>query len=279
MSLAYIDQQILIYFGFFVVIIGVFGNGLNIFIFLSARNYRTTPCTFYFLIASIFNIAYLAINMIARIFSTGFGIDLTRTSDSWCKIRQLCVFSLDLISLSCSCLATIDQFFVTSQSVRLRRLSSIKWTYRIVIIVIVISLAQEAPFIFTQSISPITGTCTNSNPAYAIYVSAHVIGLICVIPVTVMMVFGYLGYHNIQLTRVLAEQRADRQLIRTLLIQMALAVICFIPYGISIAYVLSTSKVSKDSNRLAIESFASTLITLLFYCYFAVRIFTSYICD
>jgi hypothetical protein len=59
---------------------GVIGNGLNIFIFSSVQNYRQTPCTFYFLIQSISNILFILINLTSRIVSTGYGIDLTRTS-------------------------------------------------------------------------------------------------------------------------------------------------------------------------------------------------------
>ena len=88
MSLLSLDQQITIYGGLFLLIIGVIGNGINILVFSTFRNYRTTLCTFYFLIASVFNIAYITINLISRIVGVGFGIDLTRTSISWCKIRE-----------------------------------------------------------------------------------------------------------------------------------------------------------------------------------------------
>ncbi|CAF4295643.1 unnamed protein product, partial [Adineta steineri] len=104
MSLIYIGQQITIYGGIFIFITGSSGNLMSILVFSSVRNYRTTPCTFYFLIASIFNIIYLANNLISRIVSTGYGIDLTKTSVSWCKLRVYIGNSVTLISLSCSCL-------------------------------------------------------------------------------------------------------------------------------------------------------------------------------
>ena len=80
MSLPYIGQQITIYFGWFVVIIGMIGNSLNIWIFSSVRTYYRTSCTFYFLIASIDNILYLTTVSISRIIMSGYQIDLTRTS-------------------------------------------------------------------------------------------------------------------------------------------------------------------------------------------------------
>ncbi|CAF4326776.1 unnamed protein product [Adineta steineri] len=79
MSLLYLSQQITIYGGLILVTIGIFGNSMNILVFSTIRSYRTTPCSFYFLISSIFNIAYVTINLISRIVSTGYGIDLTHT--------------------------------------------------------------------------------------------------------------------------------------------------------------------------------------------------------
>jgi hypothetical protein len=273
MSLSYIGEQITIYGGFFIVIVGIVGNGINILVFSSVHNYRRTPCTFYFLIASISNIADITINLISRIVMVGYGIDLTRTSTSWCKIRQFCLFTLSLITLTCSCLATIDQYFATSQSAYLRRFSNIKWAHRIVMIVIIIWCLHGIPVLLFYNISPITTTCVNTNNSYAVYGLIYLLGLICAIPVAVMVLFGYLAYRNIHLTRVLAEQQADRQLIRMILIQVLLVVICIVPYGINSAYELITSGISKDTNRLISEGFALTILSLVSYLYYAVCLF------
>jgi hypothetical protein len=254
----------------FLIVGGVIGNGINVLVFSTARTYRTTPCTFYFLIASIFNIAYITINLISRVVSAGFGIDLTRTSISWCKTRNFCLFTLSLITLTCSCLATIDQFFATSQSASLRRLSNIKWAHRIVFIAIIVWCLHGIPVILFFNISSITGTCVNTNANYAIYVPIYLLGFICGTPVLVMVVFGYLTYRNIHLTRVLAEQQADRQLARMTLIQVVLIVICIVPYAMYNIYNLITAGMSKDVNRLISEGFAYTFFSLVSYFYYAV---------
>jgi len=85
MSLLYIGEQLTIYGGFFFLITGIIGNVMNILIFSSERSYRRTPSTFYFLVGSIDNLVYIMINLISRIVSTCYGIDLTRTSSIWCK--------------------------------------------------------------------------------------------------------------------------------------------------------------------------------------------------
>ena len=86
--------------------------------------------------------------------------------------------------------------------------------------------------------------------------------------------FGYLAYRNIRLTRVLADQHADRQLIRMVLIEAVLVAISYIQYGINGAYTVITSRVSKDENRLRIEYFVSTVANLMCYLYFSVGSFS-----
>jgi hypothetical protein len=139
MSLIYIGQQITIYGGYFFLLAGLVGNGVNVFVFSSVRTYRTTSCTFYFLVCSIDNIIYIMINLIYRIVTIGYGIDLTHTSIIWCKVRHFFTSTPPLISFTCSCLAVIDQFLVTSQSVYLRSCSNMKLAYRILFIMIIIS--------------------------------------------------------------------------------------------------------------------------------------------
>jgi hypothetical protein len=115
--------------------------------------------------------------------------------------------------------------------------------------------------------------CVNTSSSYSFYVSIYIIVLVCAIPSIVMLTFGYLTYCNIQLTRVLAEQQADRQLTRMILIQVAFVVTCFVPYGINSIYGLVTSGVSKDTNRLIIENFVIIFLALIIYIYYAVCIF------
>ena len=145
MSLTSTGQIIVIYGGLFLLVAGVIGNGMNILVFASIRSYRTTHCTFYFLITSIANMIYLLIILLIRIISTILTIDLSRISIVWCKSRIFVIGICSLTSLACSCLATIDQFFMTSQSVNLRRCSNIKWSHRIVFIVLILSCIQGIP--------------------------------------------------------------------------------------------------------------------------------------
>jgi hypothetical protein len=273
MSLSYIGQQLNIYGGFFFFVTGLVGNGMNIFIFSSVRTYRTNPSTFYFLIGSIINLIYIIVNLTIRIVSAGFGINLVTTSLIWCQMRAFIVGSLSPISFTCSCLATIDQFLTTSQNVNLRLCSNIKSARRIVIIIIIIWCLHGIPVFLFYNIPPITYGCASTNSAYGAYVAVFVSVIICAIPVFVIIVFGYLGYRNIRLTRRLIEQRADRQMAKMTLIQAILVAISISPSGIYGIYLYITTGVVKDAHRIAIETFANIVLVLVSYFFYIVCLF------
>jgi hypothetical protein len=270
MSLLYISQEITIYGGIFLFVTGTVGNGMNIFIFSSVRTYRTTPYTFYFLIGSICNILYILINLTIRVITTMYGIDLTTISVTWCKMHSFGIGLFGLTSFTCSCLATIDQYLVTSRNASLRRYSNIKLAHLIVFIVIIIWSLHGIPIFIFYDILPITKTCDSTNTIYSLYIFIYLVAYMFIIPILIMVIFGYLTYRNISLTRALAEQHADRQLIQMILIQLALVIFCMSPFGFFSMYILITAKVPKGLNQQMEEYLISTIFLLITYFYYIV---------
>ncbi|UJR12698.1 hypothetical protein I4U23_016872 [Adineta vaga] len=268
MSLIYIAQQITIYGGFCLLITGVLGNAINVYIFSIVRSYRKNPATFYFLIASIFNIVFLMINLSIRI-ALGFNIDVIQISTNWCKARNYLLYTLAMIVLACPCMAMIDQFLVTSRQAKLRSLSNIRWAHRLVIIVIIISNLQGIPAALSYDILPTTEKCEITNSNFVKYKLVFLLGLLTVIPITITLLFGYLTYRNIHSIQALASEHADRQVARMTLFQVVLVNVCLIPYGIIVSYIYVTQNQTKDSTRLIRESFAVTLLTLWDYGYYS----------
>jgi hypothetical protein len=133
-SLTVIGREITIYGGFLILIVGVLGQLTNIIVFLSLQTFRQNSCAFYLIIMSIVNIGQLLLGLFTRILIAGFGIDWTLTSLVYCKFRipflQLC----SLMSYTCLCLATIDQYFATCTRRRWQQWSSIKTAHRLTII-------------------------------------------------------------------------------------------------------------------------------------------------
>ncbi|CAF1149376.1 unnamed protein product [Rotaria sordida] len=134
------------------------------------RQYRTTPCTFYFLIGTVHDLLLILIVLGLRLVTVGFGIDLTRMSVVWCKARYYFFCTWAGILLTCQCLATLDQFLVTSKNARLRRLSTIKGAHRAVVVTLIVWWGQCIPWLIYQNISPINGACIYINPIFLRYV-------------------------------------------------------------------------------------------------------------
>jgi hypothetical protein len=265
MSLTYIADQLTIYFGSIFLVTGLIGNGINTFIFSSVDTYRRNPCTFYCLIASINNILYILINLIARITAALYNVDLTDTSIIWCKTRAFFAAFLCPISLTCPCLAIIDQFLVTSPNVNIRRCSNIKCAHRIVLVVIIVWSIHGIFGPLFYNISSLR--CISFNASYVTYSTIYVILIVCAIPVSVMSLFGWLTYRNISRTIILVRLRADHQLVRMILTEVILVIISITPYGIDITYRTITSGIPKDIDRQTKESFATTVLTLVTYLY------------
>ncbi len=270
MSLLYISQQLTIYCGLFFFVTGIFGNGMNIFIFSSIHTYRKTPSSFYFLMASIINTLYILISLPFRIVSVGYGNDSPSISIIWCKMYQFLIGVLSLISFTCCCLATIDQFFVTSRNARLRRCSNIKWSHRIVFIVIIICCLYGIPALLYADIVPPMNTCSYDNSIYYQYSLMYVLIFLCIIPVLIMSVFGCLTYRNIRQTIVLVGQHADRQLVRMTLTHIVLVLISVVPFGIYDTYIVITSGIVKNYDRRMIEALVGAIVGVIFYFYYVV---------
>jgi len=110
-------KQISIYLGIPILIIGVIGGFLNIIVFLSLKTFRQNSCAFYLTIMSFVNIGLLLTGLMSRITISGFDIDWTQTSSFYCKFRVYTDQFSILMSLTCICLATIDQFMSTNSPI------------------------------------------------------------------------------------------------------------------------------------------------------------------
>jgi len=271
MSLINISRQITIYGGTILFIFGLIGNFLNIVIFTSVRTYRQNSCVLYFLNSSIFNFIYISINLSTRILSIGFGIDPTRTSLIWCKIRSFCIPTFAQIIVYSTCLATISQFILTSRNARIRQLATTKSTYKIIFILNLFWILHGIlPLIFFQITSD-TKICTYITAGYAIYAQIYLLALNNCIPVFTMLVFTYLTYKNLHQTTFLVEHGIDRQLVRMVFVQVALSLVSLSPYGIMSAYSVAITSTVKDKNRILIENFMWAILSLWTYIFYAVN--------
>ncbi|CAF1167196.1 unnamed protein product [Rotaria sordida] len=284
-SLAFIAQEICIYFGIPLLIVGILGGVLNIIVFLSLRTFRQSSCAFYLTIMSIVNIVQLITGLLARIMITGFGIDWTQTSLIFCKLRYFLFPIAALISFTCITLATIDQYFATCFRPHWQQWSNIQVAYRLTTIFSIIWILHGIPYLifFNQNISPTTGKiiCTSTNNIFIQYRSYFVtLVLTGVLPIVITILFGSLAYYNVRRlayrTLPLVRRELDKQLTVMVLAQVIVNAFTILPYAILVALTLNTNLMNDPVIAIRIQ-FTATITTLLYYTNFGSPFFI-YVC-
>jgi hypothetical protein len=276
-----ISNQVTIYAGTSLFVIGVLGNSINACVFY--KNNLKNPSNFLLFLVSCLNIIYIHIGLLTRVLAHGFNIDITILDTSWCKIRYFLVQVCSLTSLSCVCYAMIDQFFISSQYGRLRRLSKISTTRKVTLIIIFVWILYTIPtIIFTDHIPLSNGqiVCNSlpDNLAFIRFTSYFNLPIVWAIgPVSVLIVFGILTYHNINLMRGNRNrERTQRHLTSMILLQVIFITIGAIPFAVLYTYLGITLFVIKSPDRQALENFLENIVAIISYFSYSCSFFVYY---
>ncbi|CAF1502012.1 unnamed protein product [Rotaria sordida] len=237
-----ISQQVTIYLGLFILIIGFFGGLLNIIIFLSLQTFRQNSCAFYLTAMSFANIIHLTINLLSHIIITGYEINLTAKSIIYCKIQFFLVELFLLTSLTCMCLATLDQFLATCSNPFWHRWNNIKLARYVLIGTILFWLLHGIPTIiyFDIIVSPSNMNqyvCLITNTIFQQYITyGFVFILMGLLPLIIMVLFGSLAYYNVRnlayRTVPLVRRELDKQLTKMVLVQVIYNIFVLTPFVI-----------------------------------------------
>ncbi|CAF0785872.1 unnamed protein product [Adineta steineri] len=281
--LALAGKQITIYLGIFTLVAGVIGGLLNIIIFLSLKTFRESSAAFYLTIMSIVNVGQLLTGLLSRIMTSGFGIDWTSTSLFYCKFRWYCFNICATTSMTCICLAIIDQYLATASRAQWRQWCNMKVARRLVVLFVLIWIIQSIPYLiyYDHVVSMTAGTvaCVNTNyilQQYSTYVSLLIFQKL--LPICITFVFGLLAYNNVQQlsyrTAPLVRRELDKQLTVMILVLIVFAFFTNIPY--TVIYIVSTiPQFTQDPVISAQIQFANLVATYLVYIYFAVSVLKS----
>lgn len=255
--------------GFLFFLIGISGNLLNliIFKFIDIKN----PSIFLLFVSSIFNIIYLFDGLLTRILSVGFQIDPTRDNLIWCKTRTYIGQSCSLISLTCVCYAWFDQLLIISKKEKYRRLSNLKITKIILLIIILYWFIYMIPFsILAEHVS--TGNNTFVCNVYRNYYFNkyfsyfHQPILSSIIPILFILIISLFIHQNLNNLRINQQRlRFQKNLIKMIFFQTISIIIQTIPYGFVSMYLTLTSNVNKSLDRSAIESIILNISSIFYY--------------
>lgn len=278
--LAYATQEISIYFGIPMLIFGVIGGILNIIVFASLKTFRRNSSGFYLMVMSFINIILLLTGLLSRITISGFNIDWTQTSGFYCKCRVYINQLSILMSLTCICLATIDQFISTSSSIHVHYKNNIRLARFLIILFLFLWALHGIPYLFYYNliISPSTGNgvCTITNSIFQQYVIyGFLVILSGILPLFITILFALLSYHNIQQiahrSLPLARRGLDKQITIMVLVHGFCELFTLLPYIITSTIILDTTLIN-DRISGAYLQFMKIVTMFLYYLYFVVKL-------
>lgn len=279
-----IAQNILLYGGSIILILGVLGGCFNTIVLISLRTFRENSSAYYLLIMSIVNIGQLLTGLSSRITISGFAIDWTQMSLFYCKFRYFIFQFSTLLSFSSLCLATIDQYFATCSNPRWQRWSNIKHSHRFIGLFTAAWILHGIPFLifYNHATLPTTGIifCTSVNIIFLKYYSyGFLLILNGILPVSLTGIFGLLAYQNVRTiayrTVPLVRRELDKQLTVMVLTQVICNCFLIIPFSIvnTIAFHISSTT---DQNIIATIQLIGAITVCLYYSFFAVKVFFFY---
>jgi len=277
------NRQVITYTGIPILIAGLLGGILNTIVFLSLKTFRQSSCAFYLTILSIANINQLMAGLLSRIMITGFNIDWTQISLFYCKFRTFSFQVTTMISFTCICLATIDQYFATCSRTKWQQWCNIKIGQRMIVIGILIAIIEQSPclifydhVISSEKGKIICDTTNNGFVQFNAYFNYLFVGNI--LPHSITFSFGLMAYHNLQQiayrTVPLVRRELDKQLTVMVLVQIVYTLVTILPN--TILYLILSYGNIQNLVIIPYLRFAYAVTTSLYYTCFAVSDFDFY---
>lgn len=273
-TILYIFENLYVYLSFIILIFGLIGNILNIFIFLNEKSFHKNQCVFYLISESIINSIQLLITFTSRICVSVLNYDPMQTSLTWCKIRSMIAQACTLISMTTVCLLVVDQYLSTHYNPRIRKKSTLELAQILNVINISIWLLHGIPFLLFFEIRPLLG-CTPYNPFFLMYYKFfHFPILIGFVPISIALTFSILSYRNVRhiIQRQIShfQRKLDRQLTAMVLARVTFLILVTLPFVIYRIYTLIISTNQINSLEKRVQSIISNFSFLIFTLNFSV---------
>lgn len=218
---------------------------INAIIFISIKTFRRSPSVYYVVGQSLADINVLLIVLLQTIPSTSISV-----SSISCKLMVFFSQMTVSVAMSFLCLSAFDRWACTSQSARIRQMSSIRVARRLFPIPFIFWSLVNVPFLIYCDLVPPTYRCWPTNDLFmriGVIILSPV--LTAFLPLFVLILFGLLTYRNIR--RVIyvrqrpIQNRAitwEHQMTRMMLTQTLISIFCTFPRVIFNIYSIATSR-------------------------------------
>ncbi|CAF1450406.1 unnamed protein product [Adineta ricciae] len=268
---------------------GTIGHAGNIYVF-TRSTFRSNPCSWYFLAATISGISVVTITTPLRLLSIGYSINAFTSSSTACRILTLIVMWPSsqygwFIALTC-----VDRFLCSSSSTKLRAFSSLRTASYVIpftILIVILTFAHIPVFYY---INP-KQLCVASPGIYLRFIGIWNLMTYSVGPPIVMLYFGFrtilnirqsirrtgANHNSISLRNQQRQKRTDRQLIQMMLGQCTIFILTaslpsiqYIYTSVRANIIIDDLQSAKDSAFTIISGFVSFMVPCLGFYFFTI---------
>lgn len=275
-----IIDNIVIYGGSAIFLIGMIGNVLNILIFTSLKFFRENTCGLCLLLLSASDCGILIFHTLQNVILHMSNENGNVNGRFSCKTRLASAEIFGLLSHTIICLAAIDQLMSTSMPQRHQGIN-FKIMRLLITTAVIFSFLHGLPMLILSDVVVLPATNTtlcriiNDNVAfsnYTFYISIPFIDVL--LPVTIMSITGLFALRNVRSmdkTKVNPIRlRREQQLTMMVLTKIVSTCVTVIPF-ITVFMVLYTIAAKSDNIVLQKQVWlVYRICTMLFYANFAV---------
>ncbi|CAF1274397.1 unnamed protein product [Adineta steineri] len=263
-----------------ILLSGIIGNLLNCLVF-AQRSLRTKPCVVYFFVASIFNLIAIFSGIIPRALQCFFSIsDQTQTISVLCKFQLFVVFSARTISSWLIALASIDRYLISSADIVVRRMSNLKNTHFLILIISIILFLfwLEVGYCFDANLIGTPQKCYAKSVPCRIFNDIAQSFITTIIPSTIMLIVGLFTIRNVRKSKKIGvlpitivsqgngiTRRNEQSLTIMLIAQVILLTVFNLPQAGQKFYLTYSFYQTKTTSQQALETLLFNFVLFLTY--------------
>jgi hypothetical protein len=266
--IAFIVIWLNIIIGTLLLIFGLVGNCLNVYVF-TRPTYRNATAVRYLLAGSVASCIQLINTLLLRILTDGFQVSIGQSNDRYCQSHTLIAFVASLCAITYPCWASFDQFISTSRNPIIR----LQWNSKRFVNPAIFSTMIFWIIVYIPScifIRSLGSNCIYINQILNFIYSYGIIPIgYCILPIILLTYFNIGIVKNLRDAPVIIvsniNKRMARQVHRMLVPQLIILILSGLPFVSQTLYATATASIVKGTDRLAIENLIGQITRLLFY--------------
>lgn len=262
--LSMISNDILISGGLPIFICGLIGNLIDMVLFTTHPRMNQMSTSIFLATSYSGSFITLLTGLLPQLVYRLTHYDPLAKYEVLCKLRWFLGVGTATVAVHSLCFATVNQFLVTTNSVRCRNLITKRRAIILCTFIYIYCAGLLAPnlFYYKHVLNAVNQTiCDVPNPIVSSYNAYTSLIIYTLIPMSVLILFSLLTLKNI---RKQLHRRLDleKTVTRVLFAQVIIVLIATVAYCIRRIYQLYTANIRKDAIRIAQDDIITSVSTL-----------------